>query len=408
MQLPPPVHGVTVVSQAVARSVLLSARFELEVMPLAFATSFDDLDRLSLRKLARLVRLSARLVHVFATRRPQAVYFTLALRGRAFYRDCVLVAIMKLAGVPRVYHLHGHLPETRAGGHRAVRWRTALYRWVFRDAWVIGLSNRLAAELDELVPRERVLVVPNGVAVRSAPDRCDRRGRVRVLFLSNLTETKGPLVLIEALAILRARGIAFEATLAGAVHEHAFLDRCHAEIRRHRLEGQVRYVGPAYEEHKDRLLAEHDVFVLPTCRDAFPLVALEAMQAGIPVIATREGALPEIVEDGVTGLLVPSRDPAALARSLARLIADRDMQRRMGAEGRARCLQKYTDAAFEQNLAAALNTCLESSRLRPSRPRATTIREVRRREGRDRSANPAALPHPVLQGASWCAGGARR
>lgn len=366
VQLPPPIHGVTVVNQTVVNSELLSSRFELEIVPLASSTSFEDLDRAGLRKVGRLIQTSARLAHALVVRRPDAVYFTLSPRGVAFYRDCIFVAIIKLVGVPRIYHLHGTAIRARLDAW----WRRRLYRWAFRDAWVIHLSERLVADLAGLVPRERVLVVANGVAERRVPERAKSEGIPRLLFLSNMTETKGPLVLIEALGRLRARGISFEATFAGAAHHREFLDRCLAEIRDRGLDRQVRCVGPTYGEAKHRLLDEHDIFVLPTYRDAFPLVALEAMQAGIPVVATTEGALPEIIEDGKTGLLVRPRDPEALARCLATLIADPELRSRIGAGGRARCLEKYSAAAFEHDLAAALTTITAASGIhsRTSRP----------------------------------------
>lgn len=351
MQLPPPVHGVTVVNQTVADSELLASRFDIEVLPLAFARSFEDLDRLSVRKLVRTILTALRLAHVLLVRRPDAVYLTLAPAGAAFYRDCILVAIMKAANVPRIYHLHG----------KATRARNALHRWVFEDAWLIHLSERLATGLPNVVRRERVLVVPNGVADMGLAERTNRRGRVRLLFLSNVTETKGPMVLIAALGMLHAAGIPFEATLAGAVHDQRFLERCKGEIRRYRLQKLVHYVGPTYGERKQRLFEAHDIFVLPTRRDAFPLVALEAMQAGLPVVTTREGALPEIVEAGKTGFIVPPGDPVALAKCLAALVPDRALQRQLGANGRARYLAKYTQAAFERNLADALATCMDAS-----------------------------------------------
>jgi len=366
MQLPPPIHGVTVVNQAIANSELLASRFELEVLPLAFAASLEDLARPTVRKLGRMLGTCARLAHALATRRPDAVYFTLAPTGAAFYRDCAFVAILKLAGVPHIYHLHGK----GIRGRLAPPWRRRLYRWAFRRAWVIHLAERLVADLEGLVPRARVIIVPNGVAERRSPDRERRDDRPRLLFLSNMVESKGPLVLLEALGLLSARGVAFEATFAGAGRDDGCLDRFHAGVRRLGLERQVRYVGPAYGADKHRLLDEHDVFVFPTSNDAFPLVVLEAMQAGIPVVTTREGALPDIVEDGETGLLVPPRDPAALASCLAALAADPGLQRRMGARGRERHAQRYTLAAFEQNLAAALAACTEatSAGARASRP----------------------------------------
>jgi glycosyltransferase involved in cell wall biosynthesis len=225
---------------------------------------------------------------------------------------------------------------------------------------VIHLAERLVADLESLVPRARVLVVPNGIAERSVPDRRARAGCPRLLYLSNMIESKGPLVLVEALGLLRARGIEFEATFAGAEFNDGCLARFRDEVHRLGLERLVRYVGPAYDDAKHRLLDEHDVFVFPTCNDAFGLVALEAMQAGLPVVTTHEGALPDIVEHGETGLLVPPRDPGALASCLAELLSDPGMQRRMGARGRARHAQRYTLAAFERNLTAALEMCMAS------------------------------------------------
>lgn len=353
MQLPPPIHGVTVVNQAVANSELLASRFEIEVLPLAFSASLQDLNRPSVRKIGRMLDTCVRLAHALAARRPDAVYFTLSPTGNAFYRDCVLVAIMKLFGVPRIYHLHGKGIRERIGAP----WRRQLYRWAFRDAWVIHLAERLVADLESIVPRQRVLVVPNGIAERSVPDRGQRAGCPRLLYLSNMIETKGPLVLVEALGLLRARGVEFEATFAGAEFNDGCLDGFRDAIRRLGLERCARYVGPAYDEAKHRLLDEHDVFVFPTCNDAFPLVVLEAIQAGLPVVTTHEGAIPEIIQDGETGLLVPRRDPAALASCLAALLSDPGMQRQMAARARVRHEQNYTLAAFERNLAAALTTC---------------------------------------------------
>lgn len=362
VQLPPPIHGVTVANHAIVNSELLASRFDLEVLPLAFSASLVDLNRFTVRKLGRLLRTSVRLAHALVARRPDAVYFTLAPTGGAFYRDCVLVAILKLAGVTRIYHLHGKGIQSRV----EARWRRELYRWAFRDAWVIHLAERLVPDLGDLVRPERVLVVPNGVVERNAPRRGKRDGCPRLLYLSNMVLSKGPLVLVEALGLLRARGIAFEATFAGAKFSDGCVDRFHADIRRFGLERQVRYVGPAYGDAKHRLFDEHDVFVFPTNNDAFPLVVLEAMQAGIPVVTTREGAIPDIIEEGVTGLFVPHRDPEALANRLQSLLSDRDMQRRMGARARERQEEKYTLSAFERNLAAALEACTSGSRERAS------------------------------------------
>jgi glycosyltransferase involved in cell wall biosynthesis len=183
---------------------------------------------------------------------------------------------------------------------------------------------------------------------------------MRLLFLSNMVREKGPLVLLEALSVVKARGLAFEAVFAGSRFDDGCVDELEAGVRRFGLSDQVRYVGPVYGDAKDALFREHDIFVFPTYypNEAFPLVLLEAMQRGLPVVSTFEGAIPEIVTDGKTGFLVPQRDVGALADRLETLIGDPRRCREMGNAGRARYLEEYTLDRFEENLARVLGYCL--------------------------------------------------
>lgn len=90
------------------------------------------------------------------------------------------------------------------------------------------------------------------------------------------------------------------------------------------------------------ILALLDVFVLPSLWEGLPIALLEAMAAGLPVVATRVGGVPEVVEDGVTGLLVPPRDPDALAEAITRLLRDPDLRCKMGQAGRERVESEFS------------------------------------------------------------------
>jgi glycosyltransferase involved in cell wall biosynthesis len=359
LQLPPPVHGTTVINAQVAASKRIAERFDVDVVPLRFADTIDDVARPSLRKLGRAITAAVTLGRTLARSRASAVYFTPAGAGGAFYRDLVFVAIMRAFGVPRIYHLHGK----GIAQQLVPRWRRALYRWSFDDAYVIQLSPLLAADVAGLVPDDHLAFVPNGIA-DEAPVRAPERSTAtpRVLFLSSLAEAKGPLVLLDALGLLARRGVAFEATFAGAPEREClrvFTER----LNELRLGDRVRYIGPVYGADKHAVFDDHDVFAFPTCHEAFGLVLLEAMQHRLPVVATREGAIPDIVIDGETGVLVPTRDAAALADGLERLISNPELRRDMGLRGRARFEAAFTASRFETTLAETLDQLVARARV---------------------------------------------
>jgi glycosyltransferase involved in cell wall biosynthesis len=120
--------------------------------------------------------------------------------------------------------------------------------------------------------------------------------------------------------------------------------RAGLEDEAERLGVRERVVFAGYRPDATALLAELDVFVLPSWVEGLPIVVLEAMAQRKPVVATPVGGTPELVADGETGLLVPPRDPEALAAALRRLLEDPDLARRLGEAGRARVAERFTAA----------------------------------------------------------------
>jgi glycosyltransferase involved in cell wall biosynthesis len=360
VQLPPPVHGASLVNESVVNSEELAAQLEIDVVPLRFASSVDDLGRFTFTKLVRAAATGFQLAAKLLGRPRPIVYFTLSISGAAFYRDACYVALMRAFAVARVYHLHGK------GIQRELTspWKRWLGQLVFRGADVIVLSRALQHELEGLVPAERLHVVPNGIADQAGhrPARADRTGCPRILFLSNMIEDKGPLVLVEALALLKANNIEFKATFVGA-HVERCIAAFNASVARHGLEQHVAYLGPVFGSAKHALFREHDVFAFPTyyALEAFPLVVLEAMQWELPIVTTAEGAIAEIVQDGETGFIVAARDPVALAARLQRLLLDSELRALMGRRARARFLEHYTLKHFERRLGETLIRCVASN-----------------------------------------------
>jgi len=362
VQLPPPTHGVTVVNEIVVASAELHRAFDVDVLPLRFAASIDALGKTSLRKIALGLRVGAELALKLASKRYAAVYMTLTPEGAAFLRDSIYVLIARAFGARRIFHLHSGGIATQI--ERSI-WRRALFEWVFDGASVIQLSPSLRADTIDVVPEDRTRYVANGIGDVSLARRV--AGESRVLYLSNMLREKGALVLLDALVTLARRGVHFTATFAGARSDDGCVDEFQAAVAREGLDGKIRYVGPVDVDAKLQLFADHDLVVFPSYRDAFPLVPIEAMRHGLPVIASDTGAVAEIVEHDITGFVVPPRDPIALADRIACLLADPALANRMGKAGRARYLERFTAKQFETQLVKTLREIVSSAPSRRAR-----------------------------------------
>ena len=125
----------------------------------------------------------------------------------------------------------------------------------------------------------------------------------------------------------------------------------------------VRYLGRKYGEAKKEILSKANVFVLPTMNDCFPLVILEAMDNGLPVVTTPVGGIPDIVDDEVTGLIAEAGDAQSLADSLGRLLKDKDLATIFGENGRKKLLENYTEKSFERTLSETLTQAVGGASL---------------------------------------------
>lgn len=203
-------------------------------------------------------------------------------------------------------------------------------------------------------PADRVHFVPNAVkppTVLATPFR-DGVCSPRIVAAGRLHPKKGFDVLIAALALLRDQGQAFECEIAGEGDERAKLEGL---IARHGLQDRVRLVGwrdvPAF-------LATGDVFAFPSYQEGFPLVLLEAMAAGLPVVSAAIPGPVEMIADGADGVLVPPGDPAALAQALAGLIATPKKASELGVAARAKVLADYGPESLRRRLDAVLDLML--------------------------------------------------
>jgi colanic acid/amylovoran biosynthesis glycosyltransferase len=185
----------------------------------------------------------------------------------------------------------------------------------------------------------RLRVIHCGVDLDQIAWRPEGRSGFRILAVGRLATEKGFTTLVEALALLAAEGIGFQCTLIG---EGPLQEALRARIERLRLGARITMAGALPQEAVRTALDEATVFVLPCeiapngSRDGIPVALMEAMAAGCPVISCPVSGVPELITDGVHGLLTPERDATALAHALKRLARDEHLRRRLSFAARQR------------------------------------------------------------------------
>jgi colanic acid/amylovoran biosynthesis glycosyltransferase len=208
----------------------------------------------------------------------------------------------------------------------------------------VCLANRRHIEERGLAGRGRVKVVYNGVDLERLRAGGGDREPGLILGVGRLVPKKGYQVLLEACRVLADRAVDFHAVIVGDGEERGPL----LELRRRLgLTDRVHLHGAASREEVLSLMRRARVLATPSVtdadgnRDALPTVLLEALALGLPVVSTPVGGIPEIVDPGVHGLLVPERDPVALAEALARAVDDEVLWARMAQAGPRRASERF-------------------------------------------------------------------
>ncbi|HEX8253890.1 MAG TPA: glycosyltransferase family 4 protein [Thermoanaerobaculia bacterium] len=282
--------------------------------------------------------------------------------------------LSRQTGIPSVATLHVAPSATRQFRntlrHRLVTdardWvmRQTMNRWSSRVITVSEALRQTYLAKRDLDPG-KVTVVHNGIELeRFRRDRAATRARLEREF----DIPPGKPILVTVSVLRPAKGIEFLLDAAKRVNDAVFLilgdgnkrEEWQALAAQQGIGDRVRWAG--YRTDVDTILAGCDALVHPSLDDAFPTVLLEAMAAGLPVVATRVGGIPEIVNDGATGILVPPGDAEALASGIEELLADRERMRRMGALATDSAMTRFSTAAWVSRLTAVYDEVLRRPR----------------------------------------------
>jgi glycosyltransferase involved in cell wall biosynthesis len=321
---------------------LFASRLAEEFSLVHFQVGSEGRTERAIGRLARLAVSPFCLAMAIRARRAAIVHLNTSLNAGAYWRDLAYLIVARSFGARVLYQVHGGaLPQQFLRG-RAL---TAFLRWTLRlpDAIVVLAQSELEA-YRRLVPAQQLLTLPNAIDcapyARVSRSRSDPAQPLKLAYVGRLIRSKGVFEAVQAMSIAKRHGIKASLVIAGSGPEESAL-RDYAD--KLGVASDVRFTGPVCGHRKIGMLAQSDAFVLATYHpEGLPYALLEAMAAGLPVITTRIGAIPDVVADGVHGFFVPGRDPDAIYRALVALSADRDLLARMSAACRARIAAAYS------------------------------------------------------------------
>ncbi|MCJ2064895.1 glycosyltransferase family 4 protein [Methylobacterium sp. J-088] len=293
--------------------------------------------------------------------RPSVLHLHVSERF-SFLRKVLLLLLGRTFRVPTILHHHGaELITSYRSGNGAMKF---LVRSTVRMAalnLVLGEVHREFLAHDLGVDRDRIVVLHNATGDRrlARPDRTAYvSGRFRLLFLANLIPRKGVGELLSALALLRSRGTDVPVILAGGGR----IDHYRRESAELGIADLCTFTGWVSGDGLSSLLESADTLVLPSFHEGLPMSILEALSAGVPVIATEVGSIPEVLNSGVDSLLLKPGDVPSLAQAIETLVKDHALRGALATAGRALFERKFTQEAYARDLMTVYGRVLEKPR----------------------------------------------
>lgn len=257
----------------------------------------------------------------------------------SFWRKFIYIMIAFVARCPVVFHLHGgafmQFYADRCG--RLAKW---IVRFVLKESTcVIALSSQWKIKLRSIAPGANVVCIFNSVSIPALRDSVPLQDRRPVLlFLGRLGKGKGTYDLLEAVARILPVFPNVE-LLCGGDGE---LEQVAARAKELGIGDNVKILGWVKGEEKQRLLDEAAVYVLPSYIEGMPMGVLEAMAAGVPVITTTVGGIPDAINPGVDGILIEPGDVNALSNAITSLLENADMRVNIGTAGRQKIVESFS------------------------------------------------------------------
>lgn len=349
-KMPPPYFGTTVWAETLANSDLKN-RFNVYFFNNNTHSNLKTVGKISVLRTLKSLLLYFKFTFKVLSFRPHIVLIPFSQSALGFIKDSVFMYLSLLSGNKPLLILHG---SNFRNWHKT---QTAPLRWyckrtISNSKGVIVLGNKLRVLFTDWLADEKVFAVPNGLNVNFKEPKSES-SKIQITYLGNLQASKGIEDVLRACALLKGKDT-FDLNIIGSWRDIKTQQFCEDFATSSKL--SVNLHGSLYGQDKLSKLRNSDIFIFPPrMPEGHPLVIVEAMAAGLPIIATDKGAISESVIDGVNGFIVDSNSPEQIASKVQFLIDNPDIRIKMGTESTRIYNERFTEKIMIDNLTEVIN-----------------------------------------------------
>lgn len=351
-QTPPPYGGQAIMIKRMLDGVYNNAT--LFHVRMAFSKDMDDMGRWRVGKFFHAAKILFEIIWVRFRHGANVLYFPPSGPDVGpMLRDLLILLPIRWMFNKTIFHFHA-AGSSELYPELPVFLRT-LYRWgYFKPDIAIQLSCFNPDDSGFLQSKIKY-IIPNGIEDDYLTIGCPSKAKhsvCTILFVGLVCESKGILVLIDAIRILKENGLFVKVNVVGKFSSESFKKKVYEIITNNRLEEYFEFKGVLTGIAKHEQYLNADIFCFPTFfeSESFSLVVAEAMQFCVPVIVTKWRGVQSLVRDGENGFLVPIHDSQAVANKIMLLVADPIIRKKMGEIGRSIYLQEYAVEKFYQRM----------------------------------------------------------
>lgn len=324
-----PVGGLSIYYESLLNSSI-SKKIDIEFIDSMSGTkTFAERGKLSTKNIWNGLKLLKIFISRIIAFQPDIVDIATAYKA-SFLKNSLLIIIAKLFGAKVVLRprcsIRMFLPD------KPRIWNSYVLGILGFCDGIIVLSNEWMI-LEGKIKNKNIALFPNAIdlSLLSAIERVYIDGSVEILFLGHIGKEKGIFDLIEAISSMDiSLNKRFKLRIVGESLKEQEVKKLKENIIQKGLSELVKILPPVYGDSKNEYFRSSDIFVLPSHHEGMPISIIEAMGAALPIVASTVGGIPDLIEDGITGLLIPPHDTMALSKALEKLILSEELRDRLG------------------------------------------------------------------------------